>query len=215
MIEIRTLTLGMVDTNCYIVADTETGEALVIDPVDEADTIYTTAQDAGWSIRLILATHAHFDHIIASKALKEKTSAAFVIHQEAAPMLAALPEQGLRFFGTRFPDAAQPDQLLGNSRETITLGSISLETLYTPGHAPGHVSYFMAAQKTVFCGDCLFNGGIGRTDLPGGSYQTLMHSIFDVLLPLGDDVIALSGHGKPTTLGRERKTNSFLVNYQP
>lgn len=215
MIEIRTLTLGFVDTNCYIVGDTDTREALIIDPVDDSNTIDKTAQDAGWAIKLIVATHAHFDHILASKALKEKTGAPFIIHKEAAPMLAALPDQGLRFFGTRFPDAAVPDQLLSDERQTIALGAIKLETLYTPGHAPGHVSFYMREQKTVFCGDCLFNGGIGRTDLPGGNYATLMHSIFDVLLPLGDDVTALSGHGAPTTLGSERKTNPFLLGYRP
>lgn len=215
MIEIRTLTLGMVDTNCYVVGDTDTREALVIDPVDDADTIKKTARDAGWTIKLILATHAHFDHILASKALKEGTGARFIIHKEAAPMLAALPDQGRRFFGTRFPEAAVPDQLLSSVVQTIALGAIALETLYTPGHAPGHVSFYMRQQKIVFCGDCLFNGGIGRTDLPGGSYETLMHSIFDVLLPLGDDVTSLSGHGAPTTLGNERKNNPFLLKYRP
>jgi glyoxylase-like metal-dependent hydrolase (beta-lactamase superfamily II) len=214
MIEIRMLTLGFVNTNCYIVGDTETGEAVVIDPVDDDNTIYQTAHDEGWTIKLILATHAHFDHIIASKALKDRTGARFIIHREAVPMLAALPEQGLRFFGTRFPEAATPDQLFGNDRAAIALGAIKLEPLYTPGHAPGHVSFFMPAQKTVFCGDCLFKDGIGRTDLPGGNYTTLMHSIIDVLLPLGDDVAALSGHGEATTLGRERKLNPFLLNYR-
>jgi hydroxyacylglutathione hydrolase len=214
MIEIRMLTLGIVDTNCYIVADTAASAAIVIDPVDDADTIFTTAKDMGCTIKLILATHAHFDHIIASKALKEKTGARFVIHQKAVPMLSMLPDQGLRFFGTRFPEAAQPDQILMNDRETIVLGSITLESLYTPGHAPGHVSFWMPSQRIVFSGDCLFKGSIGRTDLPGGDLPTLMRSIFDVLLPLGDDVTALSGHGDQTKLGEERRSNPFLVGYR-
>jgi hydroxyacylglutathione hydrolase len=129
-------------------------------------------------------------------------------------MLSMLPDQGLRFFGTRFPEAAQPDQILMNDRETIVLGSITLESLYTPGHAPGHVSFWMPSQRIVFSGDCLFKGSIGRTDLPGGDLPTLMRSIFDVLLPLGDDVTALSGHGDQTKLGEERRSNPFLVGYR-
>lgn len=214
MIEIRMLTLGIIQTNCYIVGDTDSGEALVIDPVDEAETILKAAGNAGWTIRLILATHAHFDHVLASRALKESTGAPFIIHEEAAPMLAFLPEQGLRFFGSRFPEAAQPDQLLRDDKTAISLGAITLEPLYTPGHAPGHVSFFLRTLNVVFSGDCLFRGSIGRTDLPGGDPDVLMRSIHNVLLPLGDETTVLSGHGEPTTIGAERRTNPFLQSHR-
>lgn len=210
-VEIKTLTLGLADTNCYIVGDTATGEALVIDPVDEAEVIQQTAQDAGWTIRLILATHGHFDHVLASKALKDITGAPFYIHAGDVFLLEGLPQQGLMFIGRLFPEAAEPDHLLTDAPEVIELGAIRLETLFTPGHAPGHVSFYMPAQNIVFSGDCLFAGSIGRTDLPGADYDTLMRSIFARLLPLGDDVRVLPGHMQPTTIGAERRTNPFLL----
>jgi glyoxylase-like metal-dependent hydrolase (beta-lactamase superfamily II) len=210
-VAIKTLTLGLADTNCYIVGDTATGEALVIDPVDEAACIQQTAQDAGWTIRLILATHGHFDHVLASKALKDITGAPFYIHAGDLFLLKGLPQQGLMFTGRLFPEAAEPDRLLTDAPEVIELGAIRLETLFTPGHAPGHVSFYMPAQNTVFSGDCLFAGSIGRTDLPGADYDTLMRSIFERLLPLGDAVRVLPGHMEPTTIGAERRSNPFLL----
>jgi hydroxyacylglutathione hydrolase len=212
-IEIKVLTLGIASTHCYIVADTETNEALVIDPVDEAALIFKTAQDAGWTIKLILATHAHFDHVLASKELKELTGAPFYIHSESLPFLKTLPEQGLMFTGQRFPQAAVPDRLLTTEPETIQLAGMKLETLFTPGHAPGHISFYMRDGGLVFSGDCLFAGSIGRTDLPGGDYDLLMRSIFEKLLPLGDDTRVLPGHMELTTIGKERATNPFLLEY--
>ena len=212
-IEIKVLTMGIATTHCYIVGDTETNEALVIDPVDQTPLIAKTAQDAGWTIKLILATHAHFDHVLASKELKDITGAPFYIHGECVPMLQNMPEQGIRFVGEPFPEAAVPDRLLTTEPETITLGAIQLETLYTPGHAPGHISFYMREGKLVFSGDCLFAGSIGRTDLPGGDYDLLMRSIFDKLIPLGDETRVLAGHMEPTTIGKERATNPFLLEY--
>lgn len=212
-IEIKILTLGIASTHCYIVADTDTNEALVIDPVDKAELVAKTAEDAGWDIKLILATHAHFDHVLASKRLKEITGAPFYIHAEAKPFLDTMPQQGLMFIGQPFPEAAKPDRLLTTEPETIELAGIKLETLYTPGHAPGHISFYMREGDIVFGGDCLFAGSIGRTDLPGGDYELLMRSIFDKLLPLGDDTRVLPGHEALTTIGKERLTNPFLLEY--
>ncbi|MDX2137226.1 MAG: MBL fold metallo-hydrolase [Chloroflexota bacterium] len=213
-IEIQMLTMGIAVTNCYIIGDTATNAALVIDPVDQAPRIVQAAQDKGWTIKLILATHAHFDHVLASKELKDATGAPFYAHEDCKPWLDMLPDQGLRFIGQRFPEAAAVDRWLTSAQETLTLDSITLETLYTPGHAPGHISYWMPAQRIVFSGDALFQGSIGRTDLPGGDHATLMRSIFDMLVPLGDDAIVLSGHGGRTTIGHERKTNPFLLDWQ-
>jgi len=212
-IEIKMLTMGIASTHCYIVADTETNEALVIDPVDNAPLIAKTAQDAGWAIKLILATHAHFDHVLASKELKDITGAPFYIHADCVPMLQTLPQQGLMFTGKPFPEAAVPDRLLTTEPETIELGAIQLETIYTPGHAPGHNSFHMHEGDLVFSGDCLFAGSIGRTDLPGGDYDLLMRSIFEKLMPLGDQTRVLAGHMEPTTIGKERATYPFLLEY--
>src|SRR5512133_419101 len=118
-IEIKRLTLGFAATHCYILGDTETQAAVVIDPVDQAALILETAQESGWTIKLILATHAHFDHVLASQELKTLTNAPFVIHAEAAPMLDTLPYQGMIFTGQPFPEAAKPDRLLTDTPETV------------------------------------------------------------------------------------------------
>ncbi len=212
-IEIRVLTLGIAATNAYIVGDTSTKEAIVIDPVDNAPLLVKTAQEALWTIKLILATHGHFDHVLASRALKELTGAPFYIHKNDQFMLDNLPQTGLRFTNQAFPKAAVPDRYFTDAPETIELGSIKLETLFTPGHAPGHIAFFMRDQGILFSGDALFAGSIGRTDLPGGDYDLLMRSITEKLLPLGDEVTVLSGHGGQTTIGREKRTNSFILDY--
>lgn len=209
-IEIKRLTLGMVSTNAYLVGDTETNQAILIDPVDNAKVIKQTADDAGWTIKLILATHAHFDHVLASKDLKEMTGAPFWIHEDCASMLETLPMQGKLFGLGNFPDAAKPDRLLKSEPEIIELGAIKLKTLYTPGHAVGHLSFYMPEHKVLFSGDTLFFGSIGRTDLPGGSYELLLKSIREELLPLGDEVRVLPGHMQETTIGFEREHNPFL-----
>ena len=212
-IEIRILTLGLASTHSYILGDTDTKEAVVIDPVDQAPLILKTAQDSGWTIKLILATHAHFDHVLASKELKELTGAPFYIHGDSIPLLNNLPESGIRFTGKAFPEAAVPDRLLTTKSETIELASIKFETLYTPGHALGHIAFYMRDAGTVISGDCLFAGSVGRSDLPGGDHDLLMRSIFDKLLPLGDDTKVLPGHMDLTTIGKERATNPFILEY--
>jgi glyoxylase-like metal-dependent hydrolase (beta-lactamase superfamily II) len=210
-IDIRKLTLGIAATNCYIVADTETAEALVIDPVDDAPLIAQTASEMGWTIKLILATHGHFDHVLASHDLKAMTGAPFYIHSEELFWLENLPQQGMMFTGQPFPAAAEPDRLLTTEPETIELGAIKLETRFTPGHSPGHISLVMADQNIVFSGDCLFASSIGRTDLPRCDYDTLMESIFQQLIPLGDAMRVLPGHMDETTIGAERRSNPFLL----
>ncbi|MBK8025660.1 MAG: MBL fold metallo-hydrolase [Chloroflexi bacterium] len=213
-IEITYLTLGLAATNAYLVADTDTGNAILIDPVDQGDLLVKTATDRGWTIKLIVATHAHFDHVLASAHVKELTGAPFVIHAEAVQQLSSLAQQGLRFTGSAFPAAAEPDRLIGRDDEWIELDAIRLQTLFTPGHAPGHISLYMQPHQLVFSGDALFAGSIGRTDLPGGSMKVLMDSIFGRLIPLGDDVQVLPGHGEPTTIGHERQNNPFLLSWQ-
>ena len=209
-INIKYVTLGLAATNAYLVGDEDTHEAILIDPVDQADLLKEMADDSGWTIKLILATHAHFDHVLASKALKELTGAPFYIHTEAAEHLKTLPEAGVRFTGNKFPEAAVPDRLLTTEPETIELGAIKLETLYTPGHAPGHLAFYMRDHALVFSGDALFAGSVGRTDLPGGSHALLMKSIREKLLTLPDETSVLPGHGGATTIGQERATNPFL-----
>lgn len=210
---IKSLTLGIATTNGYLVADSETKNAIVIDPVDDAPRFLQVAQAQGWNIKLILATHAHFDHVLASHDLKAATGAPFYIHEDCQVWLDVLPAQGQRFGLGRFPEAAKPDRLLTSTPQTLELDSIRLETRYTPGHAPGHLAFYLASENVVFSGDALFAGSIGRTDLPGGDMRTLMDSIFSQLLTLPDDTRVLSGHGYETTIGRERQTNPFITSW--
>lgn len=212
-IDIKGLTLGMVATNAYLIGDIETGEAVLIDPVDQADALVNAAKEEEWTITLVLATHGHFDHVLASKPLKDLTGAPFYIHKNGVEWLERLPEQGLRFGMERFPEGAKPDRLLTDETETIELGAIKLETIYTPGHAPDHIAYYLREYGILIGGDCLFAGSIGRTDLPGGDYPLLMRSITEKLLPLGDEVHLLPGHGQFSSLGRERQTNPFILEY--
>lgn len=211
-IEIHTRTLGIAVTNTYLVGDSTTRQAILIDPVDEPDTLYQMAQYANLKIALILATHAHFDHVLASARLVELTEAPFWIHHEAAPLLSRLPQTGVMFTGMPYPEAATPDRLLDDG-DSVELGAMRLEARYTPGHAPGHLSFYMASEKTVFTGDSLFAGTVGRTDLDGGDMAVLMHRIKTQLLTLDDDVRVLPGHGGATTIGHERRTNPYILQH--
>lgn len=210
-IQIKMMTLGMVSTNSYLISDTDSKQAVLIDPVDNAPYLYEVLQETGCELAFVLATHAHFDHILASKALKELTGAPFYIHEDCVPMLKALPMQGRMFGMGEFPEAATPDRLLTTAPETLTAGAIQLETRHTPGHADGHLAFYMPNERVIFSGDTLFAGSIGRTDLPNGNLDVLMHAINTQLLTLDDDVQVLAGHMGITTIGMERRTNPFIV----
>ncbi|MCY3832148.1 MAG: MBL fold metallo-hydrolase [Chloroflexi bacterium] len=212
-IRIKSLTLGPFATNAYLVADIDRGNAILIDPVDNAPAIMRAAADEGWTIKLMLATHAHLDHVLASAEIKRQLQIPFLIHEDCAALLDEIPLQGQYFGLGRLPAAAAPDRLLSSESETIELDSIRLQSLYTPGHAPGHLSFYLAQHKVLFSGDTLFAGSIGRTDLPGGDQNLLMQSIFEQLLVLDDDVQVLPGHMGGTTIGRERLTNPFILSY--
>ncbi len=212
-IEVLCLTLGAFATNAYLVADSETKNTILIDPVDSAPVILKAASERGWRIQLMIATHAHLDHVMASKAIKDDLKIPFYIHEQCLPWLSDLPAQAKLFGLGDAPAAAQPDRLLTSASEIIELDTIRLKTLYTPGHAPGHLSLLMQDQVILFSGDTLFAGSIGRTDLPGGDYQLLMRSIFEKLMPLDDEIRVLPGHMGATTIGRERRSNPFLLSF--
>jgi hydroxyacylglutathione hydrolase len=207
-IAIVTLKLGIVQTNCYLVGDTTTGKAVVIDPADNAPAILEAAEVRGWTITRILATHTHFDHVLAAEDLRRVSGAPFHIHLEATGVLEALQVTG-QLFGLELPPPPVPDGFIAAGMP-VTEGGIRLDVLLTPGHAPGHVSFVLESEETVLCGDCLFAGSIGRTDLPGGGYEALIASITGKLLPLGDAYRVAPGHGPWTTIGAERAANPFL-----
>lgn len=208
-IQVHMLALGALQTNCYIVADVDTKEALIIDPSDEPQVILGVIQQEGYIVREILATHTHFDHVLAAQPIKTATEAPFRLHAEGVQQL-ALAQQIAQMYGLPAPEPAEPDGFIQEG-DVIEYGSIRLETLYTPGHSVGHVAFALHSEKTVFSGDCLFRGSIGRTDLPGANFKVLMESITQKLIPLGDMYTVCSGHGPQTTIGEERLHNPFLV----
>jgi hydroxyacylglutathione hydrolase len=211
-LKMRTLTLGLLQTNCYVLGDEQTRQAVVIDPPDDAPQILGVLRRENWSLREILITHAHFDHVLALGELKAATGAPFRLHKADLPLLEMLPQAAEAFIGIQVPPPPAPDGFVGEG-DPIMIGASRLDVLFTPGHTPGHVSYVSRELAIVFSGDCLFAGSIGRTDLPGGDYPTLMRSICDKLLPLGDEYAVAAGHMQTTTIGRERTSNPFVLDW--
>jgi len=209
MLEIVTFTLGPVMTNTYLIADPQTGEAAVIDPADEGKTIVHAAGKRGWRIGNIWLTHAHFDHLAGAGGVAD--------HLDPPPPVALHPEDyvlwrmqgGAPLFGMRIDPGPEPTVDLKHGQQ-LHLGGNLFEVRHCPGHSRGHVVFYCAEQKVVFCGDVIFNESIGRTDLPGGDYDTLIRSIHTQILSLPDETRLLSGHGPETTVGYERLMNPFL-----
>jgi glyoxylase-like metal-dependent hydrolase (beta-lactamase superfamily II) len=210
-IKVHMLPLGMLQTNCFIVADDETLEAIVIDPADQASQILQLIESENYVVKEVLATHGHFDHVLAARPLCEATNAPFRIHKRDVPHLQR-SQQIAQGYGISASIPMEPDSGI-ESGDVFEAGNIRLETRFTPGHSPGHVSFVLASENVVFSGDCLFSGGIGRVDLPGGDYATLMTSIERELLPLGDDFTVCCGHGPTTTIGRERVMNGYVLQW--
>ena len=208
MIEILQLPLGPLQTNCYLATCTETLETAVIDPSWDGRRIAAIASERGYPITHILLTHSHFDHVGGLAELKQETNAPIYIHPEAIAMLAHAPEAAARFNLT-LPAPPQADQMLAEG-DMIEVGQLKFEVLFTPGHAPGHVSFYLPQHNVIFDGDVLFQRSIGRTDFPGCDHATLMHSIREKLLVLPDETAVLSGHGPTTTIGQEKEWNPFL-----
>jgi glyoxylase-like metal-dependent hydrolase (beta-lactamase superfamily II) len=203
----RQLPVGPIQTNCYIAGCEETKEGVVIDPGEEAGRILAEVKALGLTVKYILNTHAHFDHILANGPLVQATGAPLALHPLDLPLLRQNGGAGL--FGLDAPPSPEPDMLLAEG-DTISFGTYTFQVLFTPGHTIGHVSFYEASAGIIFDGDVLFAGGIGRTDLPGGDYETLMASINDKLMTLPDETVVCSGHGQITTIGRERASNPWL-----
>ena len=203
---IKTLPVGPIMANCFIVGCEETLEAAVIDPGDEADKILQAVADSDLNVKTIINTHGHFDHVSANKGIHTATKAPILIHALDAPMLEQISASAANW-GLSAEDSPPPDRTI-NDGDTITFGQITLKVIHTPGHTPGGVSLF--ADGHVFVGDTLFAGSIGRTDFPGGDFATLKSSIQDKLFELGDDVRVYTGHGPETTIGHEKQHNPFV-----
>ncbi|KPJ62343.1 hypothetical protein AMK68_05060 [candidate division KD3-62 bacterium DG_56] len=208
--KVRRLVVGPLQANCFIAADPETDQGVVIDPGGEPNVIFHALEEMGTQAAYIIDTHGHADHIAASKALREAIGAPVMIHEADATLLGEAGRHMASWMGLGF-DALEPDRLLRDS-EVIDFGRARLTVLHTPGHSPGSIS--LLAADRVFSGDCLFAGGVGRWDLPGGSEADLFHSIETRLLTLDDDIIVHPGHGPDTTIGRERLGNPFIASQE-
>lgn len=210
MLEIVSFTLGSVMTNVYLIADPLTGEAVVIDPADEGEIIVAEARRRNWRIGSIWLTHAHFDHLAGAGAVADLANPPppIAMHSDDYPLWRM--QGGAPYFGMRIDPGPEPTIQLHHG-DTLWVGGNQFEVRHTPGHTRGHVIFYCKQEKVVFCGDVIFQGSIGRTDLPGGDYDTLIRSIENQILSLPDETRLLSGHGPETSVGRERRTNPFLI----
>jgi glyoxylase-like metal-dependent hydrolase (beta-lactamase superfamily II) len=204
---------GMFAENCYLVMDEQAGECAIVDPGEEAGLILHKVAEAGAKPVGIWLTHAHIDHVLGVPRVAAETGAPVWLHPADRPLYDAVPEQAA-WFGL-----APPGPLPAPGREMVhgeqlQVGAIRFEVRHAPGHSPGSVC--LVGPGVAIGGDVLFAGSIGRTDLPGGGFDTLIASIEHELLSLPDDTILYSGHGPETTIGRERRTNPFLTGaYRP
>lgn len=197
---------GPLETNTYLVADRATGDALVIDPGGDPGEILAFLAKERLRCRQIVNTHGHFDHVSGNRALKSATGAALLVHEGDVPMLAGAAAHA-RIFMMEAENSPQPDVILVD-REELRVGDVLLRVVHTPGHSPGGIT--LVTQGAAFCGDLVFYGSVGRTDLPGGSERVLLDSIRQHILTLPDDTALYPGHGPETTVGLERRQNPFF-----
>ena len=195
--------------NCTLVWCEETMKGAVVDPGGDVDTILQTVADNGVQLEKIMLTHGHLDHAGGTADLVEQLSLPVEgPHEGDKFWIDAMPQQG-QMFGVRPPRTFTPDRWLV-AGDTVDVGNLTFEVRHCPGHTPGHIIFFHEPSRLALVGDVLFSGSIGRTDFPGGSYETLIRSIKEQLWPLGDDVEFICGHGPNSTFGQERRTNPFV-----
>lgn len=205
--EVVQLPNGQFVENCWLVADPRTREAVMIDPGEEPAMFLAELDTRRWALTAIWLTHAHIDHILGVGAVTRATGAPVLLHPADRPLYDALPDQAA-WFGMRPERPPAPDQELA-AGQRLAVGGFEFAVRATPGHSPGSVSF--VGHGMIFGGDVLFNGSVGRTDLPGGDFATLMQSIQREFLCLPDSAVVRSGHGPETTIGIERLTNPYLT----
>jgi hydroxyacylglutathione hydrolase len=212
MLRIKSFTFNAFQENTYFVFD-ETNQAVVIDPgcysKAEKQQLDKFIESTELSIKYLLNTHCHIDHVLGNEYVKEKYAVPFLIHQNDLPVLKAVKTYASNYGFPAYSEAL-PDGFIAEGDE-INFGTTTLEVIFLPGHAPGHLGFYQPSDKILLSGDVLFNGSIGRTDLPGGDFNTLIESIHQKLFVLPDDIVVYSGHGTPTTLGKEKVSNPFCA----
>lgn len=204
-----TFPVGPLQCNCSILYDTAAGDATVVDPGGDLVTITNFLAEHRLTLRQIVVTHAHLDHIAGAKVLAEQTGAPVMFHAADIFQLSWM-EQQAAWMGVSTPRVGPPD-VSAEDGAKLTVGPERGEVLHTPGHTEGSISLYFPQSRLLLAGDTLFRGGVGRTDLPGGNGKLLLTSIRQKLLPLPDDTVVIAGHGPATTILEERETNPFLV----
>jgi glyoxylase-like metal-dependent hydrolase (beta-lactamase superfamily II) len=201
--------VGLLGCNCSIIGDESTREALVIDPGDEIEHILAVLKKHQLTLKQIVVTHAHIDHVGGAMKLKRATSAPILLNKNDYALLKMLDVQAA-WIGAPSPGSVEIDQSLSD-QDKIQIGTISATAMHTPGHTEGSICLYFPSEKKLIAGDTLFAGSIGRTDLPGGSFNKIITSLHDRVLALPDETVVVPGHGELTTIGEERQTNPFLV----
>ncbi|MCH7999042.1 MAG: MBL fold metallo-hydrolase [Chloroflexi bacterium] len=205
---VRGIVVGVFAENCWIIGSRKTREGIAIDPGDQPEEIMALAKDMGLNIKLIANSHAHLDHILGVRGVKEATGAKFLLHPQELEIARGAVGAASGLLGKEVEPPPEPDALLADGDE-VEVEGVKLKVIHTPGHTPGSLSFY--TEGMLFSGDTLFRGSIGRTDLPGGDYSQELSSIVDRLLELPDDTVVLPGHMQETKIGIERQTNPFVL----
>jgi len=208
-LEIVSFVLGPYQNNTYLVADDQSGSAIVIDPSFGSEVVLERAREKKWRIQEIWLTHAHFDHYAGAGVVAAAYQPPLPVRLHADDLDLWRSGGSARNFGLEFDPGPQPSLSFTHGQK-LGIGGVPVEVRHAPGHTRGHVIIYCAGAKTLFCGDVIFQGSIGRTDLPGADYETLLNSIHTQVLTLPDDTRLLSGHGPETTVGEEKEENPFL-----
>lgn len=206
---IKTLVVGPLDVNCYLLWEVSDKSAVVVDPGGDVGEIKAEIDKLGLDVKYVVNTHGHFDHVGGNGPMAEVLGVPVAIHSDDVPLVEAAHIQGSHM---GVPTDQQPSPSIElEDGGVIEAGSLKVKVIHTPGHSPGGVCLYVEEDKILITGDTLFAGSVGRTDLPGGSFDALMASIREKILPLGDDVRIFPGHGQASTIGEEKEINPFIT----